>query len=90
MCVFSNQRVFDITEQLPEYQSEMERNQLDLQAELFRPLRSRQCSSIYKHIYIFIVYIIVSAKNYFEFLNYVNLKNKRFQSLIILVNFTGF
>ena len=34
-----------MTEQLPEYQSEMERNKLNLQTVLFRPLRSHQCSS---------------------------------------------
>ena len=46
MCAFSNQRVLNITEQLPEYRSEMERNKRNLQTEeLFRPLRSRQCSS---------------------------------------------
>ena len=39
------QRVLNITEQLPEYQSEMERNKLNLQTVLFRPLRSHQCSS---------------------------------------------
>ena len=42
---FSNQRVLNITEQLPEYRSEMERNKLNLQTVLFRPLRSHQCSS---------------------------------------------
>ena len=45
MWAFSNQRVLNITEQLPEYQSEMERNKLNLQTVLFRPLRSHQCSS---------------------------------------------
>ena len=30
-----------VTEQLPEYQSEMERNKLNLQTVLFRPLRSQ-------------------------------------------------
>ena len=30
MWAFSNQRVLNITEQLPEYQSEMERNKLNL------------------------------------------------------------
>ena len=34
-----------MTEQLPEYKSEMERNKLNLQTVLFRPLRSHQCSS---------------------------------------------
>ena len=37
--------MLNITEQLPEYQSEMERNKLNLQTVLFRPLRSHQCSS---------------------------------------------
>ena len=45
MWAFSKQRVLNITEQLPEYQSEMERNKLNLQTVLFRPLRSHQCSS---------------------------------------------
>ena len=41
-----------MTEQLPEYQSEMERNKLNLQTVLFRPLRSHQCSE-YIYIYIY-------------------------------------
>ena len=45
MWASSKQRVLNITEQLPEYQSEMERNKLNLQTVLFRPLRSHQCSS---------------------------------------------
>ena len=43
--------MLNITEQLPEYQSEMERNKLNLQTVLFRPLRSRQCSSEYIYYY---------------------------------------
>ena len=46
---FSNQRVLNITEQLPEYQSEMERNKLN-QSGIY----------IYIYIYIYINYILTS------------------------------
>ena len=41
---FSNQRVLNITEQLPEYQSEMERNKLNLQTD--SPVSTFEVSSV--------------------------------------------
>ena len=51
----------NITEQLPEYQSEMERNKLNLQTVLFRPLRSHQCSSDWFELFFVARQILYSA-----------------------------
>ena len=46
---FSNQRVLNMTEQLPEYQSEMERNKLNLQTVSSDGREHKQNSGLCSH-----------------------------------------